>query len=99
MELVHSRGGLDKGGAEPAMNWVSLPRVINRVKCPVPRCTTVAHSAGHLRDHFMYRHFHSRVAMVQEGKEPLPRCIVCGTHIPSGRLINYQRIIQCDRNM
>ena len=78
----------DEGGGEPTTYVVSLPWVLNMVKCPVTGCTAVAHSVGRLRKHFMYRHFCSRVAVVQEGKETMPRCDLCGMHMRLGRLIN-----------
>ena len=46
----------------------------------------------------MYRQFFSQIAVVQKGKETLPRCDLCDMHIPTGRLINYQRTQRCDRN-
>ena len=39
-----------------------------------------------------------RVAVVQEGKEPLPRYNLCNMHMPAGRLINHHRTKRCDRN-
>ena len=61
-------------------------------------CPEVVHSTGRLRKNFMYRQFFSRIAVVQEGKDPLPRCELCGMHMPAGRLINHQRKRRCDRN-
>ena len=51
---------------------VSLPRLLQSVKCPVPGCPAIAHSAGRLRESFMYRHVCSQVSVVQEEAEPLP---------------------------
>ena len=53
---------------------VSLPKVIQEVRCQVPGCPAVAHRAVRLHEHFMYRHFISKMAVIQEGKEPLPCC-------------------------
>ena len=47
----------------------------------------------------MYRHFYTRIAVVQEGKEPLPHCDLCGVQIPAGWVIKYQRTKRCNRNM
>ena len=46
----------------------------------------------------MYRHFFSWIEVVQEGNEPLPHYNLCGMHMPSGRLIKYQRMQRCDMN-
>ena len=72
--------------------------MLKTVRCLITGCTDVAHSAGRLREHFMYRNFFLRIAVVQEGKEPLTLCDLCGMHIPVGRLIKHQRTRRCDRN-
>ena len=77
---------------------VSFPSVLKEVKCPVPRFLAVAHSAVRLREHFLYRHFRSKVAVFQEGEKPLPRCELCVIHIPVGRVIKHQRMTCCDKN-
>ena len=59
----------------------------------------VAHSKICMREHFMYRHLFSRIAVVKEGREPLPRCDLCSMCVPEGRLIKHQRTKRCDRNM
>ena len=46
----------------------------------------------------MYSHFFARIAVVQEGREPLPRCDLCNVHMPSGRLLNHQWTKWCERN-
>ena len=58
----------------------------------------VSHSAGRLREHFMYRHLQSKVALVQEGAKFLPCCDLFGMHMPVRRLIKYQRTARCDKN-
>ena len=70
---------------------VSLPGVLQEVKCPVPGCLSVAHSAGRLHEHFMYQHFISKVAVVQEGTEPLTHCDLCGINLPEGWIIRHRR--------
>ena len=77
---------------------VSFPRVLKTARCPVPGCPEVVHSAGWMIEHFMYRHFLARIKVVQEGREPLPRCDLCGMHIPAGRLLKHQREKRCNRN-
>ena len=51
------RGGVDEVGGGTTTYVVYFPRVLQKVKCLVPGCPVVAHSAGRLRKHFMYRHF------------------------------------------
>ena len=68
------------------------------MKCTVPGCLEVVHSAVRLQKHFMYRHFISTVAVVQEEKEPLLRCDSCGMHMPVGWFISHRRTALCDRN-
>ena len=58
----------------------------------------VAHSAGRLQEHFVYLHFQSKVAVVQEGEDQFPYCDFCVMHTPLGRLIKHQRTAQCDKN-
>ena len=62
-------------------------------------CPAVVHIAGHLRDHFMYIIYFSRIAVVQKVKEPLPWCDLWDMQMPAGRLINHQRTRRCNRNM
>ena len=76
---------------------VSFPWVLQEVKIPVSWCPAVVHNAG-IREHFMYRHFRSKVVVVQEGAEPLPCCDLCGMHMPAGRLIRHRKTARCDKN-
>ena len=78
---------------------VSLSRVLNMVRCPVMGCLSVEHSAGCMREHVMYRNFFARIAVVQEGMDPLPRCDLCGMHMLARRLLKYQCTKRYDRNM
>ena len=47
---------------------VSFHRIMKSVECPVPECPEISHSAGSMQEHFMYRHFFSKVAVLQEGR-------------------------------
>ena len=67
---------------------MSFPRVFQTVKFEVLGCPDVAHSAGLLQEHFVYHHFWSNVAVVQQRLEPLPHCDVCRMHIKEMWLIN-----------
>ena len=77
-------GGGDRGGGVPVTYVVSFPWVLKTVRYSVTGCQAVAHSAVRLREHFMYRNFFSWIAVVQERREMLPRCDLCGIHIPEG---------------
>ena len=89
---------VDEVGGGTTTYVVSFPKVIQELRCLVPRFPAVAHSVGKLRERLMFRHFISKVAIVQEGKETLPRCEMCRIHITEGRLIRHRRMERCDRN-
>ena len=76
---------------------VSFPKVLQEVICTVPGCPVVAHSAGRLRENFMFRHFRSKVAVVQEGKDPMHRYDLCGMYIPADRLISHRNTARYDK--
>ena len=57
--VPHTRG-VDKVGGGPTTYIVSFPRVLQEVKCTVLGCPAVAHSAGLIREHFMYHNFRSK---------------------------------------
>ena len=82
---------VDKVGVGLATYVVSFSRVLQEVKFTVPGCLSVAHSAGRLSVHFMHRHFRSKVVVVQDGKELLPCCDLCGMNIPARWLIRHRK--------
>ena len=47
----------------------------------------------------MFRHLFARMAVVQEGRKPLPHCDRCGMHMPLGQLLKHQQTKWCERNM
>ena len=51
---IHQTRGVDGVGGGPTTYVVPSPKVLQEVRCPVPGCPAVAHSAGRLREHFMY---------------------------------------------
>ena len=61
-------------------------------------CPEVAHIAVRLQEHFMYPHFQSQVAVIQEGKETLPHCNLRIIQMSVGRLIKHQHTVQLDKN-
>ena len=95
--VPHTRGVYEVG-VGMSTYVVSFPRVLHEAKFPVPGCPPVAHSSGRLREHFMYCHFRSNVAVVQEGTETLARCDLCGMHMPAEHLIRHRRTARCEKN-
>ena len=89
---------VDEVGVNTTIYVVSFPKVLQRVIYPMPGLPAVAHSAGRLCKHFMYQHFRSKVEVVQEGREPLLRCELCGIYMPAGRLIKHRNTVRCDKN-
>ena len=52
-----------------------------------------------LRKFFMFCHWKSRVAIFQEGTEPLPRCDQCGMHMQAVRLLKHRESHNCHKLM
>ena len=69
------------------------------VEFPVPGCMSMAHSAGRMWEHFMYRNFRLKYTLMQEGSDPLPRCNMRIMHIPRGNLIKHWRTVHCFKNI
>ena len=77
---------------------VSFPWLLKTMRFPILGCPEVAHSLVQMREHFIYMHFFARIAVMQEGRKPLPHCDLCGMHMQMGRLLKYQRTKRFDRN-
>ena len=45
----------------------------------------------------MHRHWKSKVSIIREGQEPLPRCDHCGMHIPVAWMIKHRRKERCNK--
>ena len=71
--LPQSRG-VDVGGRGMETYMVYFPWILKLLECPVDGCPERPNSPGGLMEHFMYQHWKSKVAILQEGMEPLPRC-------------------------
>ena len=54
-------------------------------------CTAIDHITGWMWEYFMYINFLLKVTVLQEGRDPLPRCDMCGMHMPAGRLLKHRR--------
>ena len=62
---THQTREVKIGRGGPMTYVVSFPQVLKTVICPVPVFPSVAHSVGRMREHFMYRHFFSGIAVAQ----------------------------------
>ena len=47
----------------------------------------------------MYRHWKSKVEIVQEVLEPLPRYDQCGIHMSAAELFNHRQTDKCNKVM
>ena len=63
---------------ESQTHTVSCVPVGTKTACPVNGCKATAGSAYLLRRHFVARHPMDTIVVLQEGRQPLPRCIQCG---------------------
>ena len=79
------------GEVGPATYVVYFPRFLKTVHCLMLGCPAIAHSADRIPEQFIYAHFHSRVVVLQEGREPLPQCSKCGMSFSSGSILKHQR--------
>jgi len=72
----------DAPGRQPAEHRISFPRYVSKVACPVEGCPGTATTRSNLRKHFAHRHFHDSLVILEEGSRPLPKCELCGMHVP-----------------
>ena len=68
---------------------VSFPRILNLMDYSVKGCPAKEKAPGRLREHFMFRHWKSKVAILQEGPELLPRCDQCRVYMQAARLFKH----------
>ena len=60
----------------PRTYQMSFPKGSRR-QCPVGGCLGVSETRAAMRVHFVHRHVHDRVVILEEGNLPLPRCPRC----------------------
>ena len=67
-----------------------------RRRCPVEVCPWVLATRMSMQVHFVHRHVHDTVVMLEEGNLPLPRCPRCDLQV-SRKAINGRHLgtIQC----
>ena len=51
-----------------------------------------------LREHFMFRNWKLKVAILQEGTEPLPQCEQWGMHMQAGILFKHIQSDKCNKS-
>ena len=81
--------GVDFGVVGTQTYRVLFPQIFNSVECPVEGCPERANTPVRLREHFVYQHCKSKVDIMQEVPELLPRCDQCGMHMPV--LVNIRK--------
>ena len=53
----------------------------SRRQCPVEGCPGVSETRAAMRVHFMYRHVHDTMVILEEGNLPLPGCPRCDLQV------------------
>ena len=51
-------------------------------QCPVEGCPGVSEKRAAMRVHFVHRHIHNTVVILEEGNLTLPRCPRCDLQVP-----------------
>ena len=102
MERTHCRvltqaRGVDVGGGCPEVYKVFFPRILKSVDCQVEGLESKAQTPGRLRENFMFRHWDLKVAILQEGPEPLPRCDQCEMNMQTARLFKHRQLEKCHK--
>ena len=95
--VVRQGRGVDVEGGGSEIYKVSFQQILKSVDCPVEGCPARAKTPGRLRKHFMYRHWKSKVSIMQEGPEQLPRCDQCGMHMPTARIFKHGQSNKCHK--
>ena len=76
---------------------MSFLQILKFVECLIEGYLVRANTKGILSEHFMYRNWKSKVAIMQEELEPLPWCDQYGMHIPVARILSTGRRISATR--
>ena len=77
-----------------------FPAKDGRRRCPVEGCPGVLATRAAMRVHFVHRHFHNTVVILEEGNLPLPRCPRCDLQV-SRKALNGRHLgtSQCRTGM
>ena len=60
---------------------IFFPTKGGRRKCPVEGCPGVSETQAAMRVHFVHRHVHDTVVILEEGNLPLPQCPRCNLQV------------------
>ena len=63
------------------MYKMNFPARDGRRQCPVEGCPGVSATRAAMRVHFVHRHVHNTVVILEEGNPPLPRCPRCDLQV------------------
>ena len=63
------------------MYKMHFPAKDGRIRCPVEGCPGVLATRAAMRVHFVHRHVHDTVVILEEGNLPLPRCPRCDLQV------------------
>ena len=63
------------------MYKMNFPTKGGRRQCPVEGCPGVSATRAAMRVHFVHRHVHDTVVILEEGNLPLPRCPRCDLQV------------------
>ena len=66
---------------EPRLYKINFPAKDGRRQCPVEGCPGVSATRVAMRVHFVHRHVHDTVVILEEGNLPLPRCPRCDLQV------------------
>ena len=82
----------------PKTYKMSFPEKGGRRRCPVEGCLGVLATRTDMRVHFLHRHVHNTVVMLEEGNLPLPRCPRCDLQV-TRKTLNGRHLgtLQCKK--
>ena len=73
------------------MYKMHFPAKDGRRRCPVEGCPGVLATRAAMRVHFVHRHVHDTVVILEEGNLPLPRCPRCDLQV-SRKALNRRHL-------
>ena len=80
------------------MYKMNFPTKGGRRQCPVEGCPGVSETRAAMRVHFVHRHVHETVVILEEGNIPLPRCPRCDLQVSMKALKGrYLETNQCKK--
>ena len=88
---------LEEGGGRDVCGVITTRHGIGGM--PGERIPRKGENLGRLQEHFMYRHWKSKVAILKEVPTPLPQCTNCVMHMPYSRLEKHKLTVRCNLSM